>query len=66
MKYLPGIQVLDDLVQHSPKKMLYIGEIPDLKMKIRNWLLQDRYLSPAVYARSHRASSVSSSMSNIG
>ena len=51
LKYLPGIQVLDDLVQHSPKKLLYIGEIPDLKMKIRNWLLQDRYLSSAVYAR---------------
>lgn len=51
LKYLAGIDVLDEIACNFKDSLLYIGEIPELKSKVLSWLLENELMLPGRYSR---------------
>ena len=50
LKYLVGIETLDEIARNSGDSMLYIGDFPELKSIVLTWLLDNEFVPPGRYA----------------
>lgn len=50
LKYLVGVEALDEIARYSGDGMLYIVDFPELKSIVLTWLLDNEFVPPGRYA----------------